>query len=232
MSAQGDEARRFMRGQQSGVLSTLSRRLDGFPFGSVSPFILDQVGRPVILISEIAEHTRNIDADPRVSIIAQPYSADMQATGRVTLIGRAERLAEKDGIGPRYLRYFPQAESYFAMHDFHFYRIEPVRVRWIGGFGHIFWIDPDAYLTAPGSLAAAELDILAHMNADHAGLLRDCCRHYRSIEPGSVEMIGIDPDGFDLRSGECLVRIDFESTVTSPEQARAALVALAGQCRS
>jgi hypothetical protein len=76
----GDEARRFARGQQSGVLSTLSLRLEGYPFGSVSPFILDHAGRPVILISDIAEHTKNIEADPRVSIIVQPYSTDMQVT--------------------------------------------------------------------------------------------------------------------------------------------------------
>lgn len=232
MSEQGNEARRFTRGQTSGVLSTLSQRLQGFPFGSVSPFILDHAGRPVILISEIAEHTKNIDADPRVSIIVQPYSPDMHTTGRTTLIGRAERLADKDSLGPRYLRYFPQAEGYFAMHDFHFYRVEPVKVRWIGGFGRIFWVDPEAYLADSGTLAEAEESILAHMNADHADMLRDCCRHFHSVEAESATMIGIDPDGFDVRSADRLLRFEFKSTVTDAETARAALVAMARQCRS
>jgi putative heme iron utilization protein len=232
MSEPGDEARRFTRGQTSGVLSTISKRLDGFPFGSVSPFILDHSGRPVILISDIAEHTKNINADPRVSIIVQPYSSDMQVTGRITVIGRAEKLEEKDSLGPRYLRYFPQAAGYFAMHDFHFYRIEPVRIRWIGGFGHIFWVDPQPYLAEAGTLSESEQGILAHMNDDHADMLRDCCRHYHNLDTGSAEMIGIDPDGFDVRAGDRLLRFTFESNVTNAEEARAALVAMAKQCRS
>jgi len=232
MSEQADEARRFTRGQTSGVLSTISKRLDGFPFGSVAPFILDHAGRPVILISDIAEHTKNIDADPRVSLIVQPYSSDMQVTGRVTVIGRAEKLEEKDSLGPRYLRYFPQAAGYFAMHDFHFYRIEPIRIRWIGGFGHIFWVDPKPYLADTGTLAEAEQGILDHMNADHAGMLRDCCRHVHGIETQSAEMIGIDPDGFDVRAEKQQLRFAFESSVTAAEEARTALVALAKQCRS
>jgi putative heme iron utilization protein len=232
MSEQGDEARRFTRGQQSGVLSTLSKRLDGFPFGSVSPFMLDHAARPIILISEIAEHTRNIDADPRVSIIVQPYSTDMQTTGRVTVIGRAERLPAKDELGPRYLRYFPRAEDYFAMHDFHFYRIEPVKVRWIGGFGRIYWVDPAAYLTAPGTLAEAEAGILAHMNTDHADTLRGYCRHFHQVEAETASMIGIDPDGFDVRAGERILRFEFTTPVLDAEAARAALVAMAQQCRA
>ena len=230
MSEQGDEARRFTRGQTSGVLSTLSKRLDGFPFGSVSPFILEPAGRPVILISEIAEHSKNIDADPRVSLIVQPYSTDMQVTGRATVIGRAERLADKDELGPRYLRYFPQAEAYFAMHDFNFYRIEPVKIRWIGGFGRIFWIEPEAWLTGIGTLAEAETGILAHMNADHADTLQAYCRHVHQIETETATMIGIDPDGFDLRANERLLRFEFASPVLDAESARTTLVAMARQC--
>lgn len=232
MSEQGDEARRFARGQTSGVLSTLSKRLDGFPFGSVSPFVFDHTGRPVILISEIAEHTKNIDADPRVSLIVQPYSTDMQTTGRVTVIGRAERLAEKDSLGPRYLRYFPQAEAYFAMHDFHFYRIDPVKVRWIGGFGRIFWVDPEAWLADPGTLASDEAGILAHMNADHADTLHDCCRHFHDVDPTEVRMIGIDPDGFDVRADDRLLRFGFATPVTDAGTARTVLIDMARQCRA
>lgn len=232
MSEQGDEARRFTRGQLSGVLSTISKRLDGFPFGSVSPFMLDHAGRPIILISDIAEHTKNIEADPRVSIIVQPYSTDMQVTGRTTVIGRAERLTDKDELGPRYLRYFPQAEGYFAMHDFNFYRIEPVKIRWIGGFGRIFWVDPEAFLAAPGTLLEAESGILAHMNADHADTLCAYCRHTHGMDTTSAEMIGIDPDGFDVRADGQVFRLAFPSPVTDAQTARAALVEMAQQCRA
>lgn len=232
MSDNASEARHFIRSQHSGVLSTLSQRVAGFPFGSVAPFVLDHAGRPVILISTLAEHTKNIDADPRVSLIVQPYSPDMQVAGRATLLGRAERIADKSTLGPRYLRYHPQAEGYFAMHDFHFYRIEPVRLRWIGGFGKIHWVEPADYLVPESPLAGQEADILAHMNADHGDNLRAYCRHVHGVETAGAEMIGIDPDGFDLRAGERLLRFAFPARVDDALAARQALVALAQAARA
>lgn len=223
----GDEARRFVRSQQSGVLSTLSRRIEGFPFGSVAPFVPDHAGCPVILISTLAEHTKNLDADPRCSLIVQPYSLDMRVVGRATVIGRATRLADKDALGRRYLRYHPQAEAYFAMHDFSFYRIEPVRVRWIGGFGRIHWVEAADYLLAETPLADQEADILAHMNTDHSHNLTAYCRHVHGVETPTAEMIGIDPDGFDLRAEGRVLRFDFPARVSDAQQARSALVALA-----
>jgi putative heme iron utilization protein len=186
----------------------------------------------VILISTLAEHTRNLEADPRCSLIVQPYSPDMQVTGRVTLIGRASRLADKDALGPRYLRHHPQAKAYFAMHDFHFWRIEPVRVRWIGGFGRIHWVEPENYLREEGPLTGQEVDILAHMNADHGHNLVAYCRHVHGMETDAAEMIGIDPDGFDVRAGGQVLRFDFPSPVADAQQGRAALVELAQASRA
>ena len=227
----GHDARRFIRAQHSGVLSTISLRLDGFPFGSVAPFILDHAGRPVILISTLAEHTRNLDADPRTSLIVQPYAPDMQVAGRVTVVGRAEKLADKSELGSRYLRFHPQAADYFAMHDFSFYRIEPVRVRWIGGFGRIHWVEAADYLLPASPLAGQEEGILTHMNTDHRDTLRAYCRHVHGVEPEAAEMIGIDPDGFDVRAGQDVLRFDFDDPVTDAQAARQALVGLAGAAR-
>lgn len=228
----GDDARRFVRSQHSGVLSTISQRVDGFPFGSVAPFILDHSGCPVILISTLAEHTKNIDADSRVSLIVQPYSPDMQVAGRVTVLGRALRLSDKTELGPRYLRFHPQAEGYFAMHDFSFYRIEPVRIRFIGGFGKIHWVEPAQYLLATSELATQEGDILQHMNQDHAENLKAYCRHVHGVETQHAKMIGIDPDGFDVRSDAKILRFEFAAPVTDAAQARQALVALAQAART
>jgi len=227
----GAEARRFTRSQHSGVLSTISKRLEGYPFGSVAPFILDHTGRPVILISDIAEHTRNLVADPRVSLIVQPYSPDMQVTGRVTIIGNAVRLPDKDTLGPRYLRYHPRAETYFAMHDFQFYRIDPVRVRYIGGFGRIHWAEPETYLCPEGPLAMQESDIVAHMNTDHSDNLRAYCHHVHGVETGSATLLGIDPDGFDVRAEGRDLRFEFDASVNNAQEARQALVALAQAAR-
>jgi heme iron utilization protein len=232
VSELGFEARRFTRANRQGVLCTISKKLGGYPFGSVCPFVPDHAGRPVILISTLAEHTKNIDADPRVSLIVQPYAEDQHNAGRVTIVGDAVGLPEKDSLGPRYLRYLPQAETYFAMHDFFFYRIEPLRIRYIGGFGKIHWIEAENYLAKDDPLASQEEGVLAHMNADHAHNLRDYCRHVHKVEPDEVEMIGIDGDGFDVRADDRVLRFDFSAPILDVQDARRELVALAQQAQA
>jgi putative heme iron utilization protein len=118
------------------------------------------------------------------------------------------------------------------MHDFLFHRITVHQARYIGGFGNIHWIPGDALRPAPNQLAAQEAGIVAHMNADHADSLRAYCRHLHAIEANSVEMAGIDCDGFDLRADGVLLRCDFETPVRDAQSARAALVALSRASRA
>ncbi len=233
-SSSAPEARRFLRSTHSGVLSTHSARHPGYPFGSVAPFVLDHDGLPLILISTIAEHTKNIQTDPRVSLIAfDPASPDMQAGARLTLLGDARIADKQDGaLRERYLRHFPQAEQYFDMHDFLFHRIQVEHARYIGGFGNIHWI-PGAELLPPANqLAAAEGRIIDHMNADHADSLRAYCRHVHGIEAARAEMVGIDCDGFDVRADGRLLRFGFDTPVTDADAARQALVALSRAARA
>ena len=228
----GLEARRFMRSHPNGVLSTLSKRLGGVPFGSIAPFMLDHTGRPVILISTLAEHTKNIIADARCSIIAHPCAQDAQSAGRVTISGVAERLPDKAALGPRYLRYLPEAEGYFGMHDFHFYAIAVRAVRYIGGFGKIHWVDPEAFAPPVNTLEVAEDSIIAHMNADHVHNLRAYCLREHGVQAQKVEMIGVDTDGFDVRADARVLRFDFAQPVCDPPAVRNALVAMARECRT
>lgn len=228
----GTEVRRFVRTYHNGVLSTLSKRLSGYPFASVTPFVLDDAGNPVILISNLAEHTKNLDADPRVSLIVHPCTEDVLNAGRVTLVGRGARLADKDAFGERYLRYFPQAADYFSAHDFYFYRIQVEHIRYIGGFGKIHWVPTEQYAPPPtDALVAAETDILSHMNADHRNNLRDYCRHLRGYEALDVKMVGIDYDGFDVRADGQLMRFEVSDPIVDAASARSVLVQLAQQCR-
>lgn len=228
------EALKFLRRTRSGVLSTHSRRFEGYPFGSVAPFVLDHAGNPLILISTIAEHTKNIQQDPHVSLIAfDPASPDMQAGARLTLLGEASVADKEDGaLRARYLRYFPQAAQYFDMHDFLFHRIEIAQARYIGGFGNIHWIPGEALHAAPNQLAAQETGIVAHMNADHSDSLQDCCRYLHAIDVNIVEMVGIDSEGFDLRADGRILRCDFDTPVGDAPSARAALVALSRAARA
>jgi hypothetical protein len=226
------DARKFLCSTRSAVLSTHSARFEGYPFGSIAPFVLDHAGNPLILISTIAEHTKNIQKDPRVSLIAfDPAAPDMQAGGRLTLLGDAVVTDKQDGVlRARYLRYFPMAEQYFDMHDFLFHRIEIKQARYIGGFGNIHWIAGDEMRPRENQLAQQETGILDHMNADHAESLIAYCRHVHHIETDTAVMVGIDTDGFDVRAHfhgtSKLLRFSFDTPITNALEARSALVSL------
>lgn len=230
MTPEGTEARRYLRSQRYGVLSTLSKKLDGYPFGSMVPFVLDHAARPVIYISRLAEHTKNIDADPRASLLVHEPVADAQAAARLTLVGDAVRLSDNlDALRARYLSYFPDAARLFALGDFAFYRITPLRLRYIGGFGAIHWISAEGYTPPANRLAEQEAEIVAHMNADHVQSLRAFCRHFGQVSAHDATMVAIDCDGFDARADGELLRFEFEQPITDAAEARRALVGMVPQ---
>ncbi|MDT0498702.1 DUF2470 domain-containing protein [Algiphilus sp. W345] len=225
-------ARRLYAQSQQGVLSTISKSMDGFPFGSVITFAPDATGAPVILISDIAEHTRNLKADPRVSLIVLEGGGDVQETGRLTVIGDAQRVGESEAVAERYYRRFPHASGYHQAHDFAFYRIRPVRIRYIGGFGRIHWYSPDQVLLANPFAGSAEDGMIRHMNADHVEAMRDYCG-LAGVDCGneSPRMSGVDANGFELFIGKRMLRFDFETPASTPVEVRQALVALAKRAR-
>ena len=222
------EARLMLRAHRYGVLSTLSKKFDGYPFGSITPYLVDHDGSLLILISTIAEHTKNILHDPRVSLITHDQrDPHIQTQGRVTVVGNAVPEPDREQVGLRYLRYFPEAQAYFAMHDFSFYRIRPVAVRFIAGFGKIHWCDIENYIAPPYPLIEQESDVIIHMNLDHLDALRNYCLHFHQYETLDVAMLGIDLDGFDVRADDKVLRFDFAQQVTDAQQARTALVEMA-----
>lgn len=227
----GTEARALLLAAAQGVLSTQSKEMPGFPFGSVAPFCLDAAGRPLFLISELAQHTKNLRADPRCSFIVIAHGEDIQANARLTLVGECLPLQDEAGIeaaATRYYRYFPDSLDFHRIHDFRFFRLEPVRCRYIGGFGRIHWVDPAEVLLANPFAGDREADIVAHMNEDHADALAHYCRQ-AGIEPGGAAplMTGIDAEGIHLRLGKRILRFSFAAPVTTPGQAREALVTMA-----
>jgi len=222
------EARLMLRAHRYGVLSTMSKKFDGYPFGSITPYFVDHDGSLVILISTLAEHTKNIVHDSRVSLITHDQNDQrIQTQGRVTAVGNAEPVPDREQPGQRYLRYFPEAQTYLAMHDFSFYRIRPVAIRYIGGFGRIHWVDMENYAVQPYPLIEEESGVIAHMNEDHQDTMRNYCRHFHQHEALDVEMLGIDIDGFDVRADGKVLRFDFSQPVTDAQQARTALVEMA-----
>jgi heme iron utilization protein len=225
MSNKGQASRSLFLQESSGVLSTISLDVPGYPFGSITPYCADEQCRPIIYISHIAQHTKNILADQRVSLTVVERnvdSDDVQARGRATCIANARALdISESGARERYFRYFPSARQYDQTHDFSFFRLELVRVRFIGGFGQIYWVEPDEFMTKNPFTPQQESRIIEHMNKDHA----DSVRHYAGGVPAT--MVGIDAEGFDLIAAERKVRLEFEAPVRDMEQARQALIAMA-----
>lgn len=225
-------SRQLLRTHRYGVLCTLSKKFSGHPFGSIATYLVDHDGSLLILISTLAEHTRNIKYDSRVSLITHDQnSLDIQSQGRVTMIGEAQPAMDKHQFGARYLRYFPEAQSYLSLHDFSFYRIMPQTLRYIGGFGRIHWVAASSYLVPPYPLIGQEDNVIAHMNSDHRDTMRHYCQQYHQYEALDVEMLGIDCDGFDVRADTRNLRFDFGEMVLDAQQARYALVEMAQRAR-
>ncbi len=221
------QARELFRAARSGVLSSHSVKFPGFPYGSALPHVTDHQGRPVVLISHLAEHTHNVEADSRVSFLVSPSGPELRASSRAALLGHARALETEASMQERYLRFFPEHAQYLEMGGFRFWLIEPLQVRLIEGFGSLHWITRDAYLAHPGELPALETSVLEHMNRDHREALFSYCRHAQGMEPQQPEMIAIDCDGFDLRDNGRILRFKFEQTITTGLQVRTTLAALA-----
>ena len=217
-------ARQLLRAHRYGALSTLSKKFDGHPFGSITPYLVDHDGSLLILISALAEHTKNIQRDPRVSLITHNQEdPHIQTQGRITVVGTASLVAERKEAGKRYLRYFPEAQTYYDMPDFEFYRIVPQALRYIGGFGDIHWVKAENYQIPSYPLISQEDELIADINdTQRAAIWRLAMKHH----PGQFELIGIDCDGFDLRCDQHVLRFDFLAPQVNAGEARAELVRL------
>lgn len=231
MADPGRDARRLLRHRTFGVLATQSLDVPGYPFGSITPYVLDANGDPLLLISGIAQHTKNLVADPRCSLTVwegeNGDGDDVQAKARLTWIGDAAKVVDgRDEAVARYLAYIPGAKGHFAAHDFALWRVAGKRGRYIGGFGAIHWIEPRE-LRRENPLRAAEARIVGHMNADHRDALLAMCRSFKGLRPETVTMVGFDPEGFDVLADGRRLRFDFDEDVTTVDGARQMMVRLA-----
>jgi putative heme iron utilization protein len=217
------QARRLLRRGEAGMLATASLRFGGHPYASVVRYALDGSVRPVLLVSRLAEHTRNLESDPRASLLVTQFGTDAQADARVTMVGRCVAVPQDDPGARRYLRRFPDAAGLLALGDFAFLRIEPLATRFIAGFGSIHWLPARAAPDSGEDLAEVELDLLAR--ADPAGVAA-LWRRLGGDPAQDVTACGIDADGIELRGGSRLLRADFPEPARGVDALRAALAEL------
>ena len=230
-----ERARTLVHLGRVGTLSTLSRRVPDWPFGSVAPYGLDDAGAPTFLISTMAMHTQNLLADDRASLLATAPGAheDPLGSGRVTLVGHVRRTAEDYTARVRelYLERHPSASYWVDFKDFAFFQMTVVDVYFVGGFGVMGWVESEDYAAAaPDPLADAAPGIIEHMNADHVDAMLRLAKAHAGIEAISAQMTSIDRLGFNvkLETGERVrgARIGFEREVRTPEDTRAVLVSM------
>lgn len=235
-----ERARTLMHLGRIGSLSTVSRKQPGFPFGSVMPYGLDSRGRPIFLISTMAMHTQNLQADSHASLlVTQPGSSnDPLGSSRVTLVGTVLSVPEGDVADARelYLTRYANSRYWVDFEDFSFYRMEVVDVYYVGGFGVMGWVIAEEYDSAkPDPLADAASGIIRHMNADHADALVLLARRFAGLECQEAVMTSVDRLGFHVRlktkDGMQGVRIAFLREARSPEDARKVLVEMTQAAR-
>jgi putative heme iron utilization protein len=235
-----ERARTLVHVGRIGSLSTLSRKQPGFPFGSVMPYGLDERGRPIFLISSMAMHTQNLQADPRASLlVTQPdASGDPLGASRVTLMGNVSTIPEPELAEARklYLERYANAKYWVDFDDFSFYRMDVLDVYYVGGFGVMGWVAAADYDQAkPDPLADDSAAILEHMNADHKDALVLLARVFAGMEAQEAAMTAVDRLGFHVRlktqEGMKGVRIAFLREVSDPGETRKVLVEMVQQAR-
>lgn len=226
-----EQARAVARACRTATLATAMADGSG-PYASLVLVAFDHDATPLLLISRLAEHTRNLEADPRVSLLCDGTAGfDEPLTGpRVTLQGHALRSAEPQDQA-RFLARHPSAGMYAGFADFAFYRITVERAHIVAGFGRIHWIK-DYLLDAAPALREAEADILAHMNGEHTDAVQLYATRLLGRSGDGWRLSGIDPEGADLVRGNDVARLGFDRIVTDAEAARAELVRLVKRARS
>jgi putative heme iron utilization protein len=232
----GKLAKSLLRRSRQGALATLMAG-SGDPYCSLVNLASHPDGSPILLISRLAIHTKNILADARVSLMMDERAAGDPLEGaRIMLSGRAEQGdAENDILQRRYLNAHPAAEAFVSFSDFSFFRIRPTGTHLVAGFGRIVDLKPKQFLTeitGAEDLLDAEEGAVAHMNADH----RDAMGLYATKLLGAVEgewrCTGCDPEGLDMQDGQTALRLDFPERVTNGTELRKMLVRLAGEARA
>ena len=237
--ADAELARTLVERETRGSLATLTD--DGYPYGSVVSYAVDTSGNPILLVSEMAEHTVNVRGNPKASLLLATNSGsdgDPLSTARLTLVGQMELLDEPGELRDAYLETHPYASYYADFTDFGFWRLNVERCRFIGGFGHMSWVTLDQYRIADADPIGSEAaGIVEHMNADHQDANLLYAQRLALLETATeASMVSVDTYGFTLKvetpEAPRMARLGFKQPVTTSEEARHAIIDLLKTARS
>ncbi len=236
-----ERARTLVHLQQTGGLSTLSRKQPGWPFGSVMPYGLEEHGQPIFLISTMAMHTQNLLGDPRASLLVTPPESrsDPLGAARVTLMGSVTKVPSEEVAKVRelYLDRHANASYWVDFNDFGFFRMVMADIYFVGGFGSMGWVAPDDYARASvDPLAEEASSLIREINQDQIETLLLLARVFGNLEAQQATVTALDRLGFHLRvkTADRMQggRVAFTSPVRNAQEVRAGLAGMAAQARA
>jgi heme oxygenase (biliverdin-IX-beta and delta-forming) len=221
------QARTVLRSRRSAALATVMATEEGWPYASLVTVACDVDGSPILLLSRLSDHTRNLDRDPRASLLLEDASrrVNPQTGPRLTLLGRIVPEVEPR-LRRRFLARHPGAALYADFTDFRIFRMQVERGHWVGGFGQARWLESEAILADPRAsqaLAEAEPAVLEHMNADRAASIDLYANRLLGRSGTGWRLIALDPHGCDLVRGTAFARLSFPQPVADASELRAIL---------
>jgi putative heme iron utilization protein len=226
----------LLRNSSEGVLSTISVRNEGYPFGSFVTYITDVDRSVIIYASNIAQHTINLKENSKscLTLFKIDDDLDKQNSSRMTLLGDLQSMPEKeiDETRARFEEFLPESKKYAAMHDFNFYRLHIDQIRWIGGFGKIAWLDNKDWKQFKPKWMSNQTSIIDHMNKDHTKNISASLNAQHNVQDPEAKMFALSIDGYFVKSEDKIYFISFERVCKNAKDYKDILVEQANQYRS
>ena len=230
------EAVAFYRSDKIAILSTISKKYEGYPFGSFVTYVSGWDRTIFLYLSDLADHTKNLKKNHKscITIFKKNESGDVQNSARLTLIGDLKKVPLKiyEACKDRFHNFFPESSVYEQMHDFNFYQISITQSRWIGGFGKISWLDPKNWKNVSVDWFDGEKNMINHMNEDHSNTIQSALHAEHGIKDKEAVMIGLSIDGYYIRSKGNIFFINFDYPVCTSKEYRNVLIELSKKYRS
>ena len=230
------DAVHLYRTTNAAILSTMSNKYEGYPFGSFITYVSDRNRTLFMYTSDIAQHTKNLKSNPKacVTLFKLDTDYDKQNSSRLTLMGDLKTVSneELDDCQDRFIKFLPESKKYSSMHDFKFYKLVISRVRWIGGFGDIAWLNPKNWNDEKPKWSKNETMMIDHMNEDHSNVVQSALNAQYGIKDKKAQMIALTVDGYYISSKENIYFINFDKPVYKALDYRKILVKQAKDYRS
>ena len=223
----------LMRNCREGVLSTVSKKYEGYPFGSFVTFISGADRSIIFYASDIAQHTINLKNNSKACITLFNLSeGDKQDSSRLSLMGDVKKIdKDVEEISGKFIEFFPESSQYSNMHDFNFYSLNISQVRWIGGFGKIAWLSSTNWNPIRPKWLKQEKSMIEHMNEDHSNSIVSTLNAKLGIKDKHAKMLRLTMDGYYVSSKNKIYFLDFNLPCFTVNQYRDKLVEQAKEYR-